>query len=1366
MRPLARALALTAVAGGVVAHGLPSGLPALTVTYRTVGSLAIPADVYRPSRPGPHPVVLWIHGGALVFGDRGMLPAEQRERYLAAGFAVVAIDYRLAPETKLDGILEDLDGAHAWLRREGPALGLDAARLAVVGHSAGGYLALMAGVRFQPKPRAIVSFYGYGDIAGPWYSRPDPGYRRDPAVSRDEAERAVGREPLAQGDESRRFAFYRYARQQGRWPQLVAGHDPGREPHAFDGLCPDRNVTPDFPPTLLVHGDRDQDVPYQRSVEMARVLEAKGVGHELLTLPGLGHVFDVEGPGLKDPAVAGAFDRVVAFLGERVSRPIGALVGAHPRLLLDRRRVESLRAALATTHRFLWERYEQDVPRMVAVSKREVPLGDTRYDGDLIAELAFAWLMTGREDLRAVAKAQLLRIATGPDWASDESLIYLVPGHYITGLALGYDWLHAALTPTERATVTERLGREAEAQYGRITRERVWWRNQYFQNHSHSNTAALAFAAAALWGENPHAPEWLGVAERFFAKTFAVQPEDGSSVEGYAYAGYGGEYLLLYALLARDLFGTDETGRPWVRHFPDYLLQGLLPRRTADEWAMTFGDSPRRGWSSTAHHLFTIARLHRDRRAQWMARETLGLREKGLGSHGWMMLLLYDPTLAPADPTSFPTFARFPEIDQVMMRSSWTDPDATLVGFKSGPFMGRTLSRDAVFDYGSGHQDADSGSFQIFSHGAFLAVDPLYTGRERTEDHSTMLFKGHGQLGEQNAFGSMEALRFGHHPEVVHAETTGAWDYVVGDVTRAYHPALGLIRFVRHLLFVKPDVLVVADEVALREAGVVHDYMPETLETAGGLRHASNGYVVGSEGEAFGRFEGDPGSYRIAAVYLDNVPRAGRYSFEVDGRTVHSWTSRNEDVDDHLIAVSDAVALRRGSRVAFRGASMPPGTRLTKMSVFSDSVSSPLSADWLLHLDPKSEVRETPGGLEAAFGGAVLEVHRLLSEGQPLTWGRHKVARPEVEPFTFRETTRVVVRPSFAGNEAFLLTLLRGRSANGHALADVQAIRRNGRLEIRFTDHGHTTAIDWDLGRRAVSVTRPDPPRAVFSPVALGRIDAHAHFFAEERPVLDLLDRLNLTAVNVCVVDRYEPGYETVEPQHRMGRRLAEASRGRLPWIAAFDDGGFGKPGFAAQALAEVDRALAQGARGVKLYKSLGMELRDAQGRFLLPDDPAFEPVFAGLAARGTTVYAHIAEPIAAWEPLDPMSPDYDYYRTRPAWHIHGRPGVPSKPAILAARDRVLARHPQLRMVGCHLGSMEEDVDEVAERLDRHSNFVVDTAARVLHLTLQPREKVRELTGETIDVDGRKVSGLALPEAVVRRIFRENALRWVLGEPR
>ena len=324
------------------------------------------------------------------------------------------------------------------------------------------------------------------------------------------------------------------------------------------------------------------------------------------------------------------------------------------------------------------------------------------------------------------------------------------------------------------------------------------------------------------------------------------------------------------------------------------------------------------------------------------------------------------------------------------------------------------------------------------------------------------------------------------------------------------------------------------------------------------------------------------------------------------------------------------------------------------------------------------------------------------------------------------------------------------------------------------------------------------------SPLTLGRIDAHVHVFAESTPVLRVFDRLNLTGVNVAVVDRYDRGFETAPPQHRMAQRLARASKGRLPWIAALDDAGFARPGFATGAVLDVERALAQGAHGVKIYKSMGMELRAADGRYLLPDDPVFEPFFTALAHRGVTMYAHLAEPIAAWQPLDPKSPDYTYYRDNQAWYVSGRRGVPSKEAILAARDRVLEAHPRLRVVGCHLGSMEEDVDDIARRLDRHPNFAVDTAARISHLMLQPREKVRDFliryqdrilygtdlsflpgddaaraarkleeryardwayfaTAETIDHEGGKVVGLALPDSVLRRLFRENALHWIPG---
>jgi hypothetical protein len=85
--------------------------------------------------------------------------------------------------------------------------------------------------------------------------------------------------------------------------------------------------------------------------------------------------------------------------------------------------------------------------------------------------------------------------------------------------------------------------------------------------------------------------------------------------------------------------------------------------------------------------------------------------------------------------------------------------------------------------------------------------------------------------------------------------------------------------------------------------------------------------------------------------------------------------------------------------------------------------------------------------------------------------GRHAVAKPEVEPFTFRETTQVVVRPAFSGNDAFLLTLLRGRSAAEHALVDVQAERRSDRLKVRFIRDGRPTTIDWDLAGRRVGLS-------------------------------------------------------------------------------------------------------------------------------------------------------------------------------------------------------------------------------------------------------------------------------------------------------
>jgi acetyl esterase/lipase len=331
------ALALAALAtgspqphGGVAAPSAGASRPAAeanlakqTFTYKTIGQTAVKADVYRLPRDGVRPVVVWIHPGALIAGSRDMLPVDERDRLLAAGLIVVAVDYRLAPETKFPDILRDIEDAHRWVRDSGPALfGADAKRVATVGASAGGYLALMAGARVQPRLKAVVSLYGYGDVAGTWYSRPDRFYSALPRVTKEEAYRAVGHGELSEGSWRDRNAFYVYCRQNGLWPRAVVGLDPDTDAAKYAAYSPERLATPEFPPTLLLHGDRDVDVPFQMSERMAAVLARQHVEHDLIRMEGFNHTFDVfatyppQGAPtrLSQPKVVEAFDGIVSFL--------------------------------------------------------------------------------------------------------------------------------------------------------------------------------------------------------------------------------------------------------------------------------------------------------------------------------------------------------------------------------------------------------------------------------------------------------------------------------------------------------------------------------------------------------------------------------------------------------------------------------------------------------------------------------------------------------------------------------------------------------------------------------------------------------------------------------------------------------------------------------------------------------------------------------------------------------------------------------------------------------------------------------------------------------------------------------------------
>ncbi|QED50199.1 alpha/beta hydrolase [Cytobacillus dafuensis] len=286
-----------------------------TVIYKENEHFAIKADFYETNHNNA-PVVVYIHGGGLLWGTRKELSEEMIQLYTNNGFCVFSIDYRLAPETKLPDILEDMQDALLWLESEGTKqFSIDPKRIAVVGSSAGGFLALSTGT-FKNKPRAIVSFYGYGDISAKWATSPNKFYCQKDKVSKEITNTLVSDQIITEGSVEDRFLLYLYVRQTGEWIPFITGINPLFDQEEILKFCPMYNISKEYPPTLFLHGTKDVDVPYEQSAFMRGALIKEGIEAKLITIPNGEHVFDKD---FHNPVVQNALKQVIEFLQVHLS---------------------------------------------------------------------------------------------------------------------------------------------------------------------------------------------------------------------------------------------------------------------------------------------------------------------------------------------------------------------------------------------------------------------------------------------------------------------------------------------------------------------------------------------------------------------------------------------------------------------------------------------------------------------------------------------------------------------------------------------------------------------------------------------------------------------------------------------------------------------------------------------------------------------------------------------------------------------------------------------------------------------------------------------------------------------------------------
>ena len=224
------------------------------VTYGTAAGEELKLDLFVPEGSGPFPVCILVHGGGFEKGDKQQQPKHLFVPLMEAGYAWVSINYRLAPKHKYPGSVEDVKTAVRWVKEHSSEYRFDPERIVLIGESAGGYLVNMVGAQNREDIRvaAVVSFYGAADLLLRFNAsngNPSVSFVNYFGVSED-------------NEDTRKF--------------LVEA-------------SPATYVRSGLPPFLLLHGNKDQRVPYEQSVNFYAKLKKSGVPADFITIEGGGH---------------------------------------------------------------------------------------------------------------------------------------------------------------------------------------------------------------------------------------------------------------------------------------------------------------------------------------------------------------------------------------------------------------------------------------------------------------------------------------------------------------------------------------------------------------------------------------------------------------------------------------------------------------------------------------------------------------------------------------------------------------------------------------------------------------------------------------------------------------------------------------------------------------------------------------------------------------------------------------------------------------------------------------------------------------------------------------------------------------------
>ena len=306
-------------------------------------------------------------------------------------------------------------------------------------------------------------------------------------------------------------------------------------------------------------------------------------------------------------------------------------------------------------------------------------------------------------------------------------------------------------------------------------------------------------------------------------------------------------------------------------------------------------------------------------------------------------------------------------------------------------------------------------------------------------------------------------------------------------------------------------------------------------------------------------------------------------------------------------------------------------------------------------------------------------------------------------------------------------------------------------------------------------------------------IDVHTHFSSDLTPTF-LLEKMD--ALGIKAIINLSGGYGV--KLDRMLEKFSQYDPDRFIIFCNLDFSKIDDSDFSEQMVAFLSAAHAKGARGLKIFKNLGLTVKDKTGQILAIDDVRLDPVWAKAGELGMPVLIHSADPMAFFKPTDRFNERLMQLKRHPDWCFYGA-AFPKREIIIEQRNRVIARHPNTIFIGAHVGNSAEDLMMLGKLLDAYPNLYVDVAGRVAELgrqpytarkffikyqdrvlfgtdrypgkSIQPRYKIYYRFFQTQDeyfdyydhpfppTGEWKVYGLFLPDEVLAKIYFKNAQR-------